>query len=85
MAKQQSLLSLSPCGQDITFLSRQLILLDMLQGGQEYIFTIRDPETVGPNAIGVSYDAFVDDINVGSDDLCCELHLYGARFIIVRE
>ncbi|KAK9806482.1 hypothetical protein WJX73_001862 [Symbiochloris irregularis] len=33
--------------------------------GQDYIFTIRQPENVGPNAIGVSYDAFVDDIQVG--------------------
>lgn len=37
----------------------------IVQVGQEYVFTIRDPDFVGPNAIGVSYDAFVDDIQVG--------------------
>ncbi|MCJ1461817.1 hypothetical protein MMC07_000416 [Pseudocyphellaria aurata] len=32
------------------------------QEGQDFIFTIRDPSSVGANALGVSYDAFVDDI-----------------------
>eukprot|EP00884_Botryococcus_braunii_P014952 jgi/Botrbrau1/23458/Bobra.106_1s0014.1 len=33
--------------------------------GAEFTFTIRDPTSVGPNAIGVSYDAFVDDVQIG--------------------
>lgn len=33
-----------------------------VEEGQDFIFTIRDPSSVGANALGVSYDAFVDDI-----------------------
>ena len=36
-----------------------------LQVGEEYVLTIRDPKTVEGRAIGVSYDAFVDDVQVG--------------------
>jgi hypothetical protein len=32
--------------------------------GEEYVLTIRDPSSVGAMAIGVSYDAFVDDVEV---------------------
>ena len=34
------------------------------QVGEEYVLTIRDPTSVGAMAIGVSYDAFVDDVEV---------------------
>ncbi len=34
------------------------------QVGEEYVLTIRDPSSVGAMAIGVSYDAFVDDVVV---------------------
>ena len=34
------------------------------QVGEEYVLTIRDPSSVGAMAIGVSYDAFVDDVEV---------------------
>lgn len=30
----------------------------------EFVLTIRDPKTVEGTAIGVSYDAFVDDVQV---------------------
>ncbi|KAK9817658.1 hypothetical protein WJX72_000267 [[Myrmecia] bisecta] len=33
--------------------------------GEEYVFTIRDPSVLEGNAIGVSYDAFIDDVQVG--------------------
>lgn len=33
--------------------------------GESFTFTIRDPSSVKGNAIGVSYDAFVDDVQVG--------------------
>ncbi|CAL8462457.1 g1990 [Coccomyxa elongata] len=33
--------------------------------GEEFVLTIRDPKTVEGSAIGVSYDAFVDDVQVG--------------------
>lgn len=33
--------------------------------GSEYTFTIRDPSTVTGIAFGVSYDAFIDDVQVG--------------------
>jgi len=35
------------------------------ESGQEYTLTIRDPAAAGPNAIGVSYEAFVDDVALG--------------------
>lgn len=35
-----------------------------LQVGSEYTFTIRDPATLGGVAFKVSYDAFVDDVQV---------------------
>ena len=36
-----------------------------MQVGEEYIFTIRTPSSGnGCTALGVSYDAFVDDVEV---------------------
>ena len=35
-----------------------------VQVGSEYTFTIRDPATVKGIAFGVSYDAFIDDVQV---------------------
>lgn len=35
-----------------------------LQVGNEYTFTIRDPATLDGVAFKVSYDAFVDDVQV---------------------
>ena len=32
--------------------------------GSEYTFTVRDPSTVKGIAFGVSYDAFIDDVQV---------------------
>ena len=34
------------------------------QVGSEYTFTIRDPSTVTGTAFAVSYDAFIDDVQV---------------------
>ena len=34
------------------------------EAGEEYVFTIRNPASVTGAAIGVSYDAFVDDVEV---------------------
>jgi hypothetical protein len=39
------------------------------QVGKEFVLTIRDPKSVEGTAISVSYDAFVDDVQV--DTLCC--------------
>lgn len=36
-----------------------------MQVGEELTLTIRDPQNVDGRAIGVSYDAFVDDVQVG--------------------
>lgn len=36
-----------------------------MQVGSEYTFTIRDPSTISGIAFGVSYDAFIDDVQVG--------------------
>ena len=36
-----------------------------MQAGEEFILTIRNPQNVDGPAIGVSYDAFVDDVQVG--------------------
>jgi predicted RNA-binding protein with TRAM domain len=33
--------------------------------GEDYIFTVRDPASVDGVAFGVSYDAFIDDVQVG--------------------
>lgn len=39
----------------------------VMQANDEYIFTIRNPANVqGKVAIGVSYEAFVDDVQVSS-------------------
>ena len=35
------------------------------QVGSEYTFTVRDPSTVKGIAFGVSYDAFIDDVQAG--------------------
>ena len=32
--------------------------------GEEFVLTIRDPARVEGRAIGVSYDAFIDDVQV---------------------
>ena len=37
-------------------------VLCVIQVGEEFVLTIRDPKTVEGSAIGVSYDAFVDDV-----------------------
>lgn len=37
------------------------------QVGSEYTFTIRDPSTVTGIAFGVSYDAFIDDVQARTD------------------
>ena len=42
-----------------------------MQVGEEYVFTIRNPQSVTGAAIGVSYDAFVDDVEV-VPWICCE-------------
>ena len=39
-------------------------LLLRMQVGDEMTLTIRDPNNVEGPAIGVSYDAFVDDVSV---------------------
>ena len=35
-----------------------------MQAGEEFTLTIRNPQNVDGPAIGVSYDAFVDDVQV---------------------
>ena len=35
-----------------------------MQVGEEFTLTIRNPQNVEGPAIGVSYDAFVDDVQV---------------------
>ena len=45
-------------------------ILLLLQTGEDFVFTVRDPATVEGQAIGVSYAAFVDDVQVGHADWC---------------
>lgn len=42
--------------------SKELMHRVCVQVGMEFVLTIRDPKTVEGTAIGVSYDAFVDDV-----------------------
>ncbi len=45
----------------------------LLQTGEDFVFTVRDPATVEGQAIGVSYAAFVDDVQVGQADCVTQL------------
>lgn len=51
------------------------VLIYIAQVGEEFVLTIRDPKTVEGSAIGVSYDAFVDDVQACSQpqllDVAC--------------
>ena len=44
---------------------QQACSLLRVQTGEDFVFTVRDPATVEGQAIGVSYAAFVDDVQVG--------------------
>ncbi len=41
--------------------------------GRTFTLTIRNPQTVDGPAIGVSYDAFVDDVQVGTHNAASDL------------
>lgn len=45
----------------------------VVQAGETFTLTIRNPQTVDGPAIGVSYDAFVDDVQVGTHNAASEL------------
>ncbi len=49
---------------DVPEACRPLTTPCIVQVGSEYTFTIRDPSTVKGIAFGVSYDAFIDDVQV---------------------